>query len=71
MLTDKQDQDMPRGPKGEKGPAHVIGSAVNVMRIATGEEPGGLQPDAGIRGQEPGRRGARANGREGAGSDPD
>jgi hypothetical protein len=28
---------MPRGPKGEKRPADVIGSAVHVMRIATGE----------------------------------
>ena len=30
---------MPRGPKGEKRPADVIGAAVKVMRIATGEEP--------------------------------
>ncbi len=29
---------MPRGPKGEKRPADVIGAAVKVMRIATGEE---------------------------------
>ena len=29
---------MPRGPKGEKRPADVIGNAVKVMRIATGEE---------------------------------
>jgi hypothetical protein len=28
---------MPRGPKGEKRPAEVIGNAVHVMRIATGE----------------------------------
>jgi hypothetical protein len=27
---------MPRGPKGEKRPADVIGNAVHVMRIATG-----------------------------------
>ena len=26
---------MPRGPKGEKRPADVIGNAVKVMRIAT------------------------------------
>ena len=31
---------MPRGPKGEKRPADVIGAAVKVMRIATGEEEG-------------------------------
>jgi hypothetical protein len=30
---------MPTGPKGEKRPADVIGNAVKVMRIATGEEP--------------------------------
>jgi hypothetical protein len=28
---------MPRGPKGEKRPADVIGNAVHVMRIATGD----------------------------------
>ena len=30
---------MPTGPKGQKRPADLIGSAVKVMRIATGEEP--------------------------------
>lgn len=30
---------VPRGPKGEKRPADVIGAAVKVMRIATGEAP--------------------------------
>jgi hypothetical protein len=29
---------MPRGPRGEKRTADVIGNAVKVMRIATGEE---------------------------------
>ena len=29
---------MPTGPKGEKRPADVIGNAVKVMRLATGEE---------------------------------
>ncbi len=29
---------MPRGPRGEHRPADVIGAAVKVMRIATGEE---------------------------------
>ncbi len=28
---------MPRGPKGEKRPADVIGAAVTVAKIATGE----------------------------------
>jgi len=30
--------EMPRGPKGEKRPANVIGNAVKVIRIATGED---------------------------------
>lgn len=29
---------MPKGPKGHKAPADVIGNAVRVMRIATGED---------------------------------
>ena len=29
---------MPKGPRGEKRPADVIGGAVKVMRIATGED---------------------------------
>jgi hypothetical protein len=32
---------MPRGPKGEKRPADVIGAAVMVGRIATGGPPFG------------------------------
>ena len=28
---------MPKGPKGEKRPADVIGNAVRVMEIATGQ----------------------------------
>ena len=28
---------MPKGPQGQKRPANVIGNAVKVMRIATGE----------------------------------
>jgi len=38
---------MPRGPKGERRPADVMGSAVKVMRIATGEEPEDCGPDTG------------------------
>lgn len=30
---------MPKGPKGEKRPADMIGAAVKSMRILTGEEP--------------------------------
>jgi hypothetical protein len=28
---------MPKGPRGERRPADVIGNAVHVMRVATGE----------------------------------
>jgi hypothetical protein len=28
---------MPRGPKGQKRPADVVGNAVHVMRVLTGE----------------------------------
>jgi hypothetical protein len=49
---------MPRGPKGEKRPADVIGNAVKVMRIATGEE----QEDRGAvpNRAKGGRKGAKA-----------
>ncbi|MGH6851237.1 MAG: RNA-binding protein [Methylocella sp.] len=38
---------MPKGPKGEKRPADVIGNAVHVMRILTGEEPEDYGPETG------------------------
>ncbi len=39
---------MPRAPRGEKRPADVIGNAVHVMRIATGEvEDGPDEPKPG------------------------
>jgi hypothetical protein len=38
---------MPRGPKGEKRPADVIGAAVMIGRIATGEIEEGPPPDDG------------------------
>jgi hypothetical protein len=38
---------MPTGPKGQKRPADVIGNAVYVMRIATGEIEEGAPPDDG------------------------
>jgi hypothetical protein len=38
---------MPTGPKGEKRPAEVIGNAVKVMRIATGEVEEGAPVDDG------------------------
>ncbi len=52
---------MPKGPKGEKRPADVIGTAVKVARIATGEIEDG-QPDDGKNkaAQELGRLGGKA-----------
>lgn len=38
---------MPRGPKGERRPADVIGAAVKIMRIATGEELEDFGPETG------------------------
>ena len=38
---------MPKGPKGEKRPADVIGNAIHVMRIATGEIEETVPPDEG------------------------
>ncbi|MGB8276413.1 MAG: RNA-binding protein [Methylovirgula sp.] len=38
---------MPKGPKGEKRPADVIGAAVMVAKIATGEIQETTEPDEG------------------------
>ena len=38
---------MPKGPRGEKRPADLIGNAVKVARIATGEEEDTPPPDDG------------------------
>ena len=55
---------MPRGPRGEKRPADVIGNAVKVMRIATGEEQETLEPESRtertMTAAEMGKRGGRA-----------
>ncbi len=54
---------MPKGPKGEKRPADVIGAAVKVMRIATGEVAEDIdKPDAGKNpaAVELGRKGGKA-----------
>jgi hypothetical protein len=53
---------MPKGPKGQKRPAHVIGNAVKVMRIATGEEQEDFPADDGKdkAAQSLGQRGGRA-----------
>jgi len=36
---------MPKGPRGEKRPADVIGAAIRVARIATGEEADTIEDD--------------------------
>jgi hypothetical protein len=36
---------IPTGPKGQKRPADVIGNAVRIMRIATGEEADDVKDD--------------------------
>jgi len=52
---------MPRGPRGEKRPADVIGNAVKVMRIATGEETEDLETDSAKKAAaELGSRGGKA-----------
>ena len=48
---------MPKGPKGQKRPADVIGAAVKVMKIATGE----IEED--LERTEYARKGGRKGGR--------
>ncbi len=50
-------------PRGEKRPADVIGNAVKVMRIATGEEEEELPDSAKSAAQELGARGGKITGR--------
>ncbi|MGO4686304.1 hypothetical protein [Hyphomicrobium sp. 2TAF46] len=38
IATLEETPRMPKGPKGEKRPADVIGNAIKIARIATGEE---------------------------------
>jgi hypothetical protein len=53
---------MPKGPKGEKRPADVIGAAVKVMKIATGEIAEDIEADDGKdkAAQALGRKGGKA-----------
>jgi hypothetical protein len=52
---------MPKGPKGEKRPADVIGAAVKVMKIATGEIAEDIEPErVKSAAAELGRRGGQA-----------
>lgn len=53
---------MPKGPKGQKRPADVIGNAIKIARIATGEEDEEFESDDGKdkAAQSLGRRGGKA-----------
>ena len=52
---------MPRGPKGQKRPADVIGNAIKVGRIATGEEEDDVVDDGKDKAaQSLGQRGGKA-----------
>lgn len=48
---------MPKGPQGQKRPADVIGAAIRVARIATGEEDEARpsRPNRDVRGSQGGR----------------
>ncbi len=51
---------MPKGPKGEKRPADVVGAAVKVMQIATGEIEEKTDDGKNKAAQELGRKGGKA-----------
>lgn len=52
---------MPKGPQGQKRPADVVGNAVHVMRIATGEiEEAVYRPEKAAGGQKGGPARAKA-----------
>lgn len=52
---------MPKGPRGEKRPADVIGAAVKIARIATGETQDEIPDDGKDKAaQSLGRKGGRA-----------
>jgi hypothetical protein len=59
--SSQQKPSMPKGPRGVKRPADVIGNAIKVMRIATGQEIEKLETDlAKNAAAELGRRGGKA-----------
>ena len=65
MLSARHSQgelSLPKGPKGQKRPADVIGNAVRVMEIATGPREEEYEPDAGEdkAAAELGRKGGKA-----------
>jgi hypothetical protein len=61
-MIQSSSRKLPKGPKGQKRPADVIGNAIKVARIATGEESEDYGPDDGKdkAAQSLGQRGGRA-----------
>ena len=56
---------MPKGPKGEKRPADVVGAAVKVMKIATGEIEEDIDDDGKNKAAvELGRKGGKARAKQ-------
>ena len=51
---------MPKGPKGEKRPADVIGAAIKVAKIATGEEEDDSKDEMSSAAAQMGRKGGKA-----------
>jgi hypothetical protein len=51
---------MPKGPQGQKRPADVVSNAVQVMRIATGDESDGMESDGAVAAALLGRLGGKA-----------
>jgi hypothetical protein len=51
---------MPKGPQGQKRPADVIGNAVHVMRIATGEIEESTETRKASSGRLGGKKGGKA-----------
>ena len=51
---------MPKGPKGEKRKGDVIGAAIQVARIATGEEEDTRDEELSSAAAEMGRKGGKA-----------
>jgi hypothetical protein len=51
---------VPKGPKGEKRPADVIGNAIKIARIATGEEKDEKDEGLSSAAAEMGRKGGKA-----------
>ena len=59
-LLTRNRTSMLRGPKGEKRPADVIGNAVHIMRIATGEIEERAEKPRNQAAQSLGRKGGQA-----------